>query len=160
MKIVVRELAAKDRKSWAKCFSVLQSIEASLEPDRLQPSVTLENNYWDYLHSQCAQKRGRIFVAMADTEVCGFVAGWIDEDAANLITTLHRFGYISDISIAPDFRGQGIGRKLMNEIEAYLKEQGVTVVKVGVLAKNSGAHDFYSECGYHNHEISLIKSFT
>lgn len=101
MKIVVRELAAKDKKSWAKCFTVLQSIEASIESDRLQPSAALENDYWDYLHNQCAQKCGRVFVAMADTEVCGFVAGWIEEDAANLITTLHKFIFDKIIYLKP-----------------------------------------------------------
>jgi len=46
----------------------------------------------------------------------------------------------------------------MNAAEHYLRDTGVAVVKVGVLAKNTDARNFYSHLGYRDYELSLIKN--
>jgi ribosomal protein S18 acetylase RimI-like enzyme len=140
-----------------QCFSYLQDTEAALEPDRLNSSSALAEQYISYLKSQCQSHNGKIFVALADGSVAGFVAVWRESDANNLITSLHSFAYVSDIAVLPEYQRGGIAKRLMSAAEHFAKTLGVTHCKVGVLAKNTAATKLYDSCDFRPHEVTLIK---
>ena len=57
--------------------------------------------------------------------------------------------YITDVIITPDFQGRGLGRKLINNVLAYLKENSVSDVKLTCsLYANSGKEGFYERFGF------------
>lgn len=57
---------------------------------------------------------------------------------------------IFQISIAKDYRGKGIGRKLMEQIEmeAIKKLEGLEILALGVFACNIKAREMYRKSGY------------
>ena len=57
-------------------------------------------------------------------------------------------GEIVSISVMPEFRRKGIGRKLMEEAIEYLKGKGVTKVGLEVRKGNEEAIDFYERLGF------------
>lgn len=57
--------------------------------------------------------------------------------------------YITDVIVSPDFQGRGLGRMLMENVLAYLKEQSVENVKLACsLYANVGKEAFYEKFGF------------
>lgn len=57
-------------------------------------------------------------------------------------------GEIERIAVHPRFRGQGLGRKLMEAMEEYGKSQGVTDITLEVRNSNEKAINLYESCGF------------
>uniref|UniRef100_A0A6J0U628 Thialysine N-epsilon-acetyltransferase-like isoform X1 n=1 Tax=Pogona vitticeps TaxID=103695 RepID=A0A6J0U628_9SAUR len=55
--------------------------------------------------------------------------------------------YMEDLYVRPEFRGQGIGKKLMSRIAQMGVEKGCTQMKFSVLDWNRPAVDFYRSKG-------------
>ena len=59
----------------------------------------------------------------------------------------HR-GWLYYVAVAPDFRGQGIGRSLVEAAEAWLKDRGVPKAHLMVREANASVAEFYRKLGY------------
>lgn len=72
-----------------------------------------------------------------DGKLCGFLIGriqrWTGETSC----------YIEEICISHSMQRQGVGRRLMGELEEILKVKGVSGVSL-VTQRNSGPFNFYS----------------
>jgi len=55
---------------------------------------------------------------------------------------------ISNIAVHPDFRGLGIGRKVMQEIMDKVKKEGVSYIFLEVRPSNSSAVSLYKKLGF------------
>lgn len=58
------------------------------------------------------------------------------------------------IDILPEGQRKGYGTKLIEALEAHLREKGVKGVRLGVGGDNTGAHHFYEANGY-----TLLKNY-
>lgn len=58
-----------------------------------------------------------------------------------------KFLYLEDLVVKEDFRGQGIGKALFNQIISHAKEAGLKLVGWQVLASNEKAIEFYKKAG-------------
>ncbi len=56
--------------------------------------------------------------------------------------------YIQDVIVRPKYKGKGIGRLIMQNIEQYLAELFEAYVFVGLMAAKD-SQGFYQELGYH-----------
>lgn len=63
---------------------------------------------------------------------------------ARLVTDKATFSYLGDVFIDPEFRGQGVGKLLMNTISSHPELQGL---RRQMLATYD-AHDLYAKYGY------------
>ncbi|MCJ9752963.1 GNAT family N-acetyltransferase [Neorhizobium sp. BETTINA12A] len=70
----------------------------------------------------------------------GNVAGWAAREKLDEL--------ISDFWIDPSFKGQGLGRALLVEIEAEIVHQGFEVARVETHARNTEAIGFFEKQGY------------
>jgi ribosomal protein S18 acetylase RimI-like enzyme len=52
------------------------------------------------------------------------------------------------IAVSDDSRKKGVGRKLLNALESYLKENKVTSYKTVTLSTDHDANAFYKKCGF------------
>ncbi len=52
------------------------------------------------------------------------------------------------INLAPEMRGQGMGRALMNTLEAHAREQGVHSLIGAVSGENPAGQTFHQQLGY------------
>lgn len=55
--------------------------------------------------------------------------------------------YLDDLYVQPDFRGQGIGTKLLIEVFRLAQTEGCGRLRWQVLDWNTEAIDFYKKCG-------------
>lgn len=69
----------------------------------------------------------------------GFVDPYADED----------FFFVSELFVIPEWKKQGVGKKLLAELEIHLKERGVSVLELISIKEN---WEFYAKCGVNNDE--------
>jgi ribosomal protein S18 acetylase RimI-like enzyme len=59
-----------------------------------------------------------------------------------------RVGEIESLSVLPEHRGRGLGGRLLEGLEAALREQGVNDLILGLLPGNEDAARLYARRGY------------
>ncbi|MBN2104685.1 GNAT family acetyltransferase [bacterium] len=64
----------------------------------------------------------------------------------------HR-GWINYLAVDPNYRGEGIGRLLMEYAEAQLKAMGCPKINLQVRAANRRVVDFYKTLGYQVEDV-------
>ena len=82
------------------------------------------------------------FVATMNGDVVGFVAGGYEDTGEEL------YGHICNLAIAPRFRKQGVGRKLVAREEHQFAIGLASGVQLEVRASNLAARKFYLRLGY------------
>ena len=77
-----------------------------------------------------------------------------DVDRNNLIVAyagcwvLANEGHITNVAVDPDYQGQGLGRKLMNELTSRVKALGVDSMTLEVRPSNTVAINLYTSLGF------------
>lgn len=77
-----------------------------------------------------------------------------DVDRYNLIVAyagcwvLANEGHITNVAVDPDYQGQGLGRRLMNELTSRVKALGVDSMTLEVRPSNTVAINLYTSLGF------------
>jgi len=81
----------------------------------------------------------------------GFVSG---ELAATVMAGYegHR-GWLNYLAVAPRFRRQGLGRKLVAESEARLRQMGCPKINIQIRAGNTAVIEFYNRIGFKTDDV-------
>lgn len=81
-----------------------------------------------------------IYVLENDGEIAGLITTYADRDAG--------VGFIPNISIAPEHRGKGWGRKLIHYALDRFREAGLTHARIETLAQNLIGEHLYRAIGF------------
>jgi len=94
--------------------------------------------------------------AKCDGKLVGSLMGIICRD---LVGECKPFIVIENVIVSNEFRGKGIGKKLMTEIERLAKEKNCyyTMFVSGIQRKE--AHKFYESVGYKLDEVQGFKKY-
>ncbi len=60
---------------------------------------------------------------------------------------------IHDITVAPEFRGRGLSKKIMYKVEEVARQLGCCKVTLEVLEGNKVAQSLYATCGYAGYSL-------
>ena len=82
------------------------------------------------------------FVAKAEGDIAGFVIAQVEVEENT------GFGHIITINVAKTYRRKGIAKKLLQEIEALLKQKGISECRLEVREDNHPALKLYHTLGY------------
>ncbi|WP_026819688.1 GNAT family N-acetyltransferase [Arthrobacter castelli] len=66
--------------------------------------------------------------------------------------------YVGELVVSEMEAGNGVGRALMNRVEAWAQDQGLSRVILDTGARNTGARDFYAALGYEDEEVKLSRA--
>ncbi len=64
----------------------------------------------------------------------------------------HR-GCVNYVAVSPEFRGSGLGREMMEAVEARLKAMGCAKINLHVRCSNLDAAKFYEKIGYKRDDV-------
>ena len=87
---------------------------------------------------EAASERAFYLLVLEDERIIGYAGTWIILDEAQ----------ITNVAIAPEFRGQGIGSQLMKELICQVKARGATAMTLEVRPSNAPAIALYTSFGF------------
>lgn len=93
---------------------------------------------------------GKIFLAIENNKIIGFVLGIIniDDEIDKLTNDCVKTGNVLELIIKNSSRGNGIGQSLLNEIENYFKNINCKRINIEVFGPNENALNFYLKNDY------------
>ncbi len=82
-----------------------------------------------------------------------------------LIATYTRYAFsrgaevtqITALVVSSGNQRQGVGRRLLREVESRARRSGVTCLDVTSNARRTDAHEFYRHCGYDDSSLRFVK---
>lgn len=81
------------------------------------------------------------FVEFQAGKCCGFVAYYCNDQAS-------RVAYITLLLVAPNCRGSGLGRQLVEHVMSTARRKGFTSCRLEVAKGNNQAEAFYRKLGF------------
>jgi len=69
-----------------------------------------------------------------------------------------RLGLITDLYVVPSARGHGLATLLVRRVVARLRELGLDMVRLEVLATNDRARSIYAQWGFDEEGLALVVS--
>ncbi|MFA6259053.1 MAG: GNAT family N-acetyltransferase [Candidatus Peribacteraceae bacterium] len=158
----IRVYTGKDRRDLTDLIQILQDYVAGLDQLRLNKSGEEFDApaYTKRLLQKVAQGNGVIFVAEQDGNILGGIAGVVEETSPEdqLEIRSETSGRVVELVVNPEHRGQNVGKRLMEAMEAFFREKQCVHVRVECFAPNTVAHAFYETCGFSDRTIEMLKS--
>lgn len=146
----------QDREALRACIIGLQEYERTLEPTLPEGSAMVDD-YYCLLVDRCRQWQGHILLAQVNDDVAGFVCVLTTVPPAEPDDARESHAYVSDLFVHGQYRGQGIGRAMLQEAEVLARASGVRTIRIGVLARNRVARELYERQGFEPYHVQLVK---
>ena len=103
--------------------------------------VRLTDEEWAARAARCSGGRDVGFLARCDGEYAGLALCFVEaEDAA--------VGQLISMWVAPEARGSGVGRMLIDAIVVWAAGHRMKTIKLMVTSVNDGAMEFYRRLGF------------
>ena len=142
MSILIRSATAHDEPALLELLATAYAFHA----DGL-PSLFREPG-GEFLLKLLRREDLRHVVAELEGEVAGLAQFSLETTGATPIKPARRFVAVLSVQVAPAYRRQGVGRALMEHVQAWAREQGATHVELNVYEFNEPALEMYRELGY------------
>lgn len=133
--------------------------------------LTIDKDNLDQLHPEYRDKmaildleevnenEGKCYLSLENNNVVGLIMGYVRtyDEYDYLDYKCPRSGEISELIVSKNVRSKGVGQKLMQKMETYLKSIGCEYIFIDVFAYNENAIKFYEKQGYHTRGLTDIK---
>lgn len=158
--IDVRHYQRGDAAQVVALFDEFQDYLIALDPfKRLRRLPGYGEHALQQTLADVATHDGVFFVAVDGDMVVGFAAGTITHPTATdllwLVPTVR--GRVTELFVQANYRGRGVGTRLLQTTEGYLIERSCTVIRIEVFVPNHAAHRLYQKLGYHDMDIDMTK---
>lgn len=160
MKVKVRDYTTADRKAVALALESLQDHLVRLDPwHRVAKGRNYGAKAVAHRLREVRRNHGFILVAESHGMPLGVVVGWIRPFTAmdRMEDLPTRQGFIPDLAVLPDWRGKGVGTKLLDAAERRFRQANCDQIGLGVFPPNRGARRLYRRKGYSVRGIWLVK---
>lgn len=97
----------------------------------------------------------KIFICEEDGKIIGLTITFYSEGSPAFI--LYKKGYIAETAVSEKHRGRGIGKKLYEIAEKWLREKGADHIELQVSVENKNALNFWANQGFTPATQHLIK---
>jgi len=133
--------------------------------------VSIDKDNLDIVHPEYREKmalvdlknikenEGICYLAIDNNQVVGLIMGCIFpyDEYDYLDYKCPKRGEITELIVTKKVRSKGIGKLLMDKMEAYFKQKGCEYILVDVFSYNDNAIDFYQKDNYHPRMQHMIK---
>ena len=145
--INVRQADPADMPTLGRLGALLVRTHHDLDPQRFIPATTgIEKGYGTFLGGQLDEPNIIILVAESDAKVIGYTYAGLE--GTDYMALRGPAGAVYDIVVDPDYRGQGVGRKLLDATVEALKTRGATQIVLSTAEKNPTAQRLFTRAGF------------
>jgi len=147
MGINVRKATVEDYHALCGLFEEIDALHRDHLPHlfRKPDGPSRERDFYAGL---IADEDIALFVAEAGGELVGAVQAIVRETPNFPILVPRRYVVVESIVVKSEFQNQGIGRALMEEMQAWAAAKGAAAIELNVYEFNQTAIAFYESLGY------------
>lgn len=146
--LVVRKATEKDLETLRLFEQGVISAERPFDP-------TLKNDpirYYD-LHEMINAPHIQILVAEVDNIVVG--CGYARIERSKIFYQHAQYAYLGFMYVRPEYRGQGINRKIIQALQEWASTQNINEFRLEVYFENEPAIKAYQKIGFSKHLIEM-----
>ncbi|MDD4353881.1 MAG: GNAT family N-acetyltransferase [Candidatus Nanoarchaeia archaeon] len=143
-----------------KCMEELQDYIVSvdsLKRNRRLPKFGI--SYTKNIIKKVKKNNGLIILVYIKEKIAGCIVGLLEnQPKSELLEYIPEKGArVEELIILKEFRGLGLGEKLMKKMEYFFKGKECTSIRIKVFEPNNKARIFYKKLGYNERVIDLFK---
>lgn len=153
--IKIRMATLDDVSGIMPIFSEVVDYHASIDPEVYTDADM--NAFEQSVREQLTKDNWKIFVAEADEKIVGFLTLQMRSNRRKYGNVADVDGRIDCLAVGQQYRQMGIGTKLIEAMEDYLKEQGIAELRLTVSVHNPAAIKCYEKMGMKPYLYSMRK---
>jgi ribosomal protein S18 acetylase RimI-like enzyme len=143
-RIMIRDFRPDDLEA-IKRLTVESFTGVTLEQNVEQALGILNSHDWRWRKARHIDDDVRanpagVFVAEAQGRVIGYITALMDREAGK--------GRIPNLAVEAEFRGHGLGRKLIEHALDYFRREGLAYAMIETMAQNEAGQHLYPACGF------------
>jgi ribosomal protein S18 acetylase RimI-like enzyme len=120
------------------------------------PSQTNSDRWSKFVREGLVSGRNFLLVARNESRLVGFAYASVPHGYP--LDVSEPVGVIDDVYVLPEFRGMGVGKKLVVKCLNKMEAMGVNVVRLKVLSENKTAIKFYRKFGFRIYSYGMVKA--
>lgn len=143
--VKIRRAQARDMAFIIELWKKLsEELTESDERYALRPDAEIIWGKW--VGARLRDSEAVALVAERGDDYVGYLVGHVEE--AQPIFKHRRHGIVTDIFVAAEVRGKGVGKRLFKEAQRFFEEHDVKHLRINVLVKNAAARAFCDKLGF------------
>ncbi len=152
-KIIVRRIEDKDAEAVGKLWYLL-SLHHEAYAKYYEVKAGTENTLISHVHD-LLRRNCVFFVAEVEGRIAGFVSGYVI--LRNPQLSVDRIGKVDNIFVDDEFRGLGIGTKLLEAFFQYCHGQAVEFIELSCDLANEKALKLYKKLGFKEQKVLMVR---
>jgi len=145
----------KDENELADLNQEMQEWHASHYPNEFKPFE--KSSIAVAFKSMIEQKDAFAFVTKLDNLPIAYILCFIKKRSENAFQFEKTILHIDQLMVKTEYRNQGIGRKLIDEVEKLAKQLNISEMQLDFWETNSLANDFFSNSGFNTFRLYMKK---
>lgn len=151
---VVRDATVVDIPAILPMVRAICSMHEKLDPARYAMLPNVVSMYESWLPQRIADRNSVVLVGEAGAKVVAFLVASVE--ASIPIYRLDRFGFIHDVWVDPDARGQSIGKALAVRAVEKFRAMGVKQIRLETATDNPSARALFASCGFRVATLDML----
>jgi GNAT superfamily N-acetyltransferase len=147
--MLIRQATIHDLPTLLKFEQGVITAERPFDPTLVPGAI----KYYD-LEMFIASPDVELLVAEIDGELVGSGYARI-KPSEKVYFDFERFAYLGFMFVSPQHRGKGINQLIIDRLKEWVRQQGLTEMRLQVYADNEGAIRAYEKVGFNKHMIEM-----
>ena len=128
---MIRDIQLKDKKQWEKLYKGYADFYKVEMNDKILQTL------WDWMHDKNHEVNGLVY------EIDGNIVGLAHYRRMPSPLRGQDIGFLDDLFVDPDYRGQRIGEKILNELKKISESKGWNLIRWITYDDNVRAKSLY-----------------
>lgn len=154
MKTKIRKAKMSDLKKIVEMETKQNLLHEVFNPPIYAADNDFERKWTRLLKKEWGDAKHHLLVAVDGKTIVGFIYGKIKDRP---LRKIKKYGLVDEIFIEKNYRGKGIGTRLMGNLINWLKTKGIAHVEAVVSSKNKESIKFHKKLGFEEYEKTIKK---
>jgi ribosomal protein S18 acetylase RimI-like enzyme len=136
----------------------MQSAEEHTAHDKVyETALGAEKTMRRFLADVANSGYSFLFVAAAGERTVGFISGELRQGSPTFLPKT--WASVDDVFVRPEYRNRGMGRALLQSVQAWAQERGADGISLQVAAANARGRKFYEDLGFREVSVYTVLEF-